>query len=103
MRTWSVSGTAFALCTRSSSLSIKTSTSMDLRSLQRSAFLPEPAPLALRLGLRLGLGLRFRFRLRLRSGRVLGWRVRAEDPAAAAGTQLVQHLLCLVARQDDLV
>src|SRR5215218_1319434 len=28
MRTWSVSGTAFALCTRSSSLSIRTRTSM---------------------------------------------------------------------------
>src|SRR4051812_20704154 len=28
MRTWSVRGTAFALCTRSSSLSIKTRTSM---------------------------------------------------------------------------
>src|SRR3954451_21470100 len=28
MRTWSVSGTALALCTRSSSLSIRTSTSM---------------------------------------------------------------------------
>src|SRR5260221_1347123 len=28
MRTWSVRGTAFALCTRSSSLSIRTSTSM---------------------------------------------------------------------------
>src|SRR5687768_13696730 len=28
MRTWSVSGTAFALCTRSSSLSIRTSTSI---------------------------------------------------------------------------
>src|SRR5947208_2424802 len=28
MRTWSVSGTAFALCTRSSSLSMSTSTSM---------------------------------------------------------------------------
>src|SRR5438046_10532024 len=29
MRTWSVRGTAFALCTRSSSLSISTSTSME--------------------------------------------------------------------------
>src|SRR5436309_2823991 len=32
MRTWSVSGTAFALCTRSSSLSISTRTSTALRS-----------------------------------------------------------------------
>src|ERR671935_1626967 len=31
MRTWSVSGTAFALCTRSSSLSMRTSTSMSRR------------------------------------------------------------------------
>src|SRR6478672_12613367 len=30
MRTWSVSGTAFALCTRSASLSIRTSTSICL-------------------------------------------------------------------------
>src|SRR2546422_9450472 len=30
MRTWSVSGTALALCTRSSSLSMRTSTSMAL-------------------------------------------------------------------------
>src|SRR5919204_6810756 len=31
MRTWSVRGTAFALCTRSSSLSMRTSTSMSRR------------------------------------------------------------------------
>src|SRR5436190_9556217 len=31
MRTWSVSGTALALCTRSSSLSINTRTSMDVQ------------------------------------------------------------------------
>src|SRR5437764_9685171 len=40
MRTWSVSGTAFALCTRSSSLSIRTRTSMAFSLLlvrQRSA------------------------------------------------------------------
>src|SRR4029453_15372338 len=30
MRTWSVSGTALALCTRSSSLSMSTRTSMDM-------------------------------------------------------------------------
>src|SRR6266550_4185663 len=38
MRTWSVSGTAFALCTRSSSLSMRTSTSMNPRSLQRKHY-----------------------------------------------------------------
>src|SRR4051812_30533710 len=32
MRTWSVSGTAFALCTRSSSLSMSTRTSMGIQS-----------------------------------------------------------------------
>src|SRR4051794_18781873 len=36
MRTWSVRGTAFALCTRSSSLSIRTSTSMSLSLLLRA-------------------------------------------------------------------
>src|SRR3954463_5731925 len=36
MRTWSVSGTALALCTRSSSLSIKTSTSMAVSLLLRA-------------------------------------------------------------------
>src|SRR5690348_5963709 len=36
MRTWSVSGTALALCTRSSSLSIRTSTSMALSLLLRA-------------------------------------------------------------------
>src|SRR4051812_4276727 len=36
MRTWSVSGTAFALCTRSSSLSIRTNTSMCLSLLLRA-------------------------------------------------------------------
>src|SRR3954468_22158350 len=36
MRTWSVSGTALALCTRSSSLSIRTSTSMAFSLLLRA-------------------------------------------------------------------
>src|SRR5215211_1216234 len=37
MRTWSVSGTALALCTRSSSLSIRTRTSMTLQQSNRCA------------------------------------------------------------------
>src|SRR6266849_2253339 len=39
MRTWSVRGTAFALCTRSSSLSIRTRTSMGF-SLASAALIP---------------------------------------------------------------
>src|SRR3954470_23062241 len=38
MRTWSVSGTAFALCTRSSSLSMRTRTSMAIECSRRGGF-----------------------------------------------------------------
>src|SRR5947209_10832941 len=38
MRTWSVSGTAFALCTRSSSLSMRTRTSMAGECSRRAGF-----------------------------------------------------------------
>src|SRR6185312_2439267 len=54
MRTWSVSGTAFALCTRSSSLSINTSTSMAIQSTPGGSGLPVgeqlPEPAGHRLG-----------------------------------------------------
>src|SRR6059058_670045 len=98
MRTWSVSGTAFALWTRSSSLSIKTSTSIGFRSLQRGpdclAISPESPAARLRLGLGLRLGL----------PRRLGTRsVGPGDPAAAARLQLVQELLRLALGQHDLV
>src|SRR6266516_2324809 len=100
MRTWSVNGTAFALCTRSSSLSIKTSTSMDFRSLQRvqddSALSPE-APAAPGLGLRLRLGLRW-----LRS-LDHDRRVGAGDPAAPTRPQLLEQLLRLAGGKLDLV
>src|SRR2546426_5625207 len=96
MRTWSVSGTAFALCTRSSSLSIKTSTSMDFRSLQRDpddlAVPPEPPAPRLRFGLRLGSLRRLRPR-----------RIRAGDPAAATRLQLFEELLRLGGRKRDFV
>src|SRR5438105_13458488 len=101
MRAWSVSGTAFGLCTRSSSLSIRTSTSMDLRSLQRkpvvSAALPEPAALRrLRLRLRLGFGLGL-------GRRLLPGLAGTGDPAPAACSQRFEKLLGLAARDDDLV
>src|SRR5947208_8724698 len=98
MRTWSVSGTAFALCTRSSSLSIRTNTSIDLRSLQRkpavSAFVPKP-PAPLRLGLGLGFG----------HGRcgLLARLAGAGDPAAAARLQLVEKLPGFALRDHYLV
>src|SRR2546421_3648757 len=98
MRTWSVSGTAFALCTRSSSLSIRTSTSIDLLSLQRkpvvSAALPEPAALR-----------RLRFRLGLRLGwrRLLARLAGAGDPAAPARPQLVEQLPGLPLGKDHVV
>src|ERR1051325_8864609 len=96
MRTWSVSGTAFALWTRSSSLSIRTSTSMDFRSLQRGpdclAFPPEAPAAWLRLGLGLGLP------RRLGPGRV-----RSGDPAAAARLQLIEELLRLAPGKHHLV
>src|SRR5436305_14931289 len=92
MRTWSVSGTAFALCTRSSSLSIRTNTSIDLRSLQRkpagSAALPEPTALR-RLRFRLGFGL---------GRRLLSGLAGTGDPAPAARSQRFEKLLGFAAR-----
>src|SRR5215212_8973267 len=85
MRTWSVSGTAFALCTRSSSLSMRTSTSMNPRSLQRKAYfdtyrgrpilipaLPERVSVAFAEESAEEAALLLRLRLRL-GARVLRW------------------------------
>src|SRR5919204_6583672 len=97
MRTWSVSGTAFALWTRSSSLSIKTSTSMGFRSLQRAPVRrpegPESAPFGLRLWLRLGLGA-------VKGLPRLGG---PENPTPPARPELLEELLRLGTGKHDLV
>src|SRR4029450_1124254 len=103
MRTWSVSGTAFALCTRSSSLSMRTSTSMNPRSLQRSpdSLLVAPAEeTAEETGRRLGPGLRFGLGRRHRGHRP-GF-VSAEHPAAPARAQALEQALRFVEREADV-
>src|SRR5512132_1258106 len=98
MRTWSVSGTAFALCTRASSLSIRTSTSMVLRVYRRLSA-EQPAKPSLPLGLRVGLGLQGRGA----RGLVLARLVAAEHPAAPARAQLLEQLGGVAGDELDLV
>src|SRR5919198_3080757 len=91
MRTWSVSGTAFALCTRSSSLSIRTSTSMGSQS---TASIGKRA---LSASFR-GYG---RLHLLLRADRSAGATAR-EELLEAPGNRVRNKLVDLAAERGDL-